>query len=261
LKIGYVQTNPLFGEKVQNFKQVKGLLNEVKADLLVLPELFATGYTFASKNEVKLLSEEIDGPTLNFLKSLSQKTGAILIGGFAEKDGENFYNSAMVVYDKKLIGIYRKIHLYNKEKKWFLPGNKYPEVFKVNEVNIGVMICFDWFFPETIRTLALERADIIAHPSNLVLPYCQKAMQTHCLVNRVYAITSNRIGREQRGEDDFFFTGGSQITSINGEILSSAQNYDADVAIVEIDINKARNKQLNLYNNIFEDRHPEFYRL
>ena len=86
-------------------------------------------------------------------------------------------------------------------------------------------------------------------------------METRCLVNRVYAITSNRIGREQRGEDDFTFTGGSQITSYTGEILSSSQKNDIGIAVVEIDIEKARDKHLNLYNNIFEDRRPEFYRL
>ncbi|MBY9003507.1 MAG: acyltransferase [Candidatus Lokiarchaeota archaeon] len=261
MKIGYVQTNPLFGEKDTNFEQVNGLLEGMKADLLVLPELFATGYAFISKTEVESLAEEIDGPTFQFLKKQSQKTEAVLIGGFAERDGDKIYNSAMIVSKNKLIGVYRKIHLYYKEKEWFSPGNKTPEVFNVKGVNIGVMICFDWFFPETIRTLALQGSEIIAHPSNLVLPYCQKAMQTRCLVNRVYAITSNRIGREKRGNDDFIFTGGSQITSYNGEILSSSQNNDINVAFVEIDIEKARDKHLNPYNNIFEDRRPEFYKL
>ncbi|MBY9017766.1 MAG: acyltransferase [Candidatus Lokiarchaeota archaeon] len=261
MKIGYVQTHPLFGAKDTNFEHVKGLLHGVKADLLVLPELFATGYAFISTTELQSLSEEVDGPTFQFLKEQSQKTGAVLIGGFAERDGDKIYNSAMSVYKNKILGIYRKIHLYYKEKEWFSPGDKTPEVFKVNGVNIGVMICFDWFFPETIRTLALQGAEIIAHPSNLVLPYCQKAMETRCLVNRVYAITSNRIGREQRGEDDFFFTGASQITSYNGEIISSSQNNDIGTDVVEIDIEKARDKNLNQYNNIFEDRRPELYRL
>ncbi len=260
MKIGYVQIHPLFGEKDANFEQVNGLLQGVKADLLVLPELFATGYAFISKREVQSLAEALDGPTFQFLKEQSQKTGAVLIGGFAEKNGDKIYNSAMSVYKNKFLGIYRKIHLYYKEKIWFSPGENAPEVFKVNNVNIGMMICFDWFFPEIIRTLALQGAEIIAHPSNLVLPYCQKAMQTHCLVNRVYAITSNRIGREERGDDDFTFTGRSQITSYNGDILSSSQDNETDIAVVEIDNEKARDKQLNLFNNIFEDRHPEFYK-
>ena len=114
-------------------------------------------------------------------------------------------------------------------------------------------------FPETARTLALLGADIIAHPANLVLPYCQKAMVTRCLENRVYAITANRIGEEKRGDDHFKFTGKSQITSYNGVVLSSAPNNEIHVDFVDIDITKARDKNLNEYNNLFEDRHIEFY--
>jgi predicted amidohydrolase len=102
-------------------------------------------------------------------------------------------------------------------------------------------------------------ADIIAHPANLVLPYCQNAMITRCLENRVFAITSNRIGVEKRGVDDFKFTGRSQITSYNGKVLSSALEAEEFVDIVNIDIKKTRDKNLNEYNNLFEDRRKEFY--
>jgi len=121
------------------------------------------------------------------------------------------------------------------------------------------MICFDWIFPETARTLSLLGADIIAHPANLVLPYCQKAMVTRCLENRVYGITSNRIGEEQRGEDFFKFTGKSQITSYNGEVLSSAPIDEPCISVVDIDINLARSKKLNEFNDVLEDRNPTLY--
>ena len=126
-------------------------------------------------------------------------------------------------------------------------------------VKVGIMICFDWMFPETMRTLALKGADLIAHPANLVMPYCQKAMVTRCLENHVFAITANRIGTEQRGDDKFIFTGGSQITSCKGELLSSAPKDDVYVDFVNIDVEKAREKELNVYNNIITDRRTEFY--
>jgi len=162
----------------------------------------------------------------------------------------------MIVSKNEVIGTYRKIHLYYKERLWFSPGNKPLRIYEVNKVKIGIMICFDWFFPETIRTLTLLGADIIAHPANLVLPYC---LTTHCLVNRVFAVTSNRIGNEVRGEDDFKFTGGSQITSYNGDILSSAPMDKVYIKFIEIDVIHTRDKKLNSYNDILNDRRPEFY--
>ncbi len=259
LKIGYVQTSPIFGEVTYNFDQVENLLSITKADLIVLPELFATGYTFVSKKEAESLAEKNDGKTAEFLIKLAKKTGAVVVGGFVEKDGNQIFNSSLIVSDKEVLGTYRKIHLYYKEKLWFSPGNKPLETYKVKNAKIGVMVCFDWFFPETFRSLALLGADIIAHPANLVLPYCQKAMITRCLVNRVFAVTSNRIGNEARGEDNFTFTGGSQITSYNGDVLSSAPKDKAHIDFVKIDVEKARDKNLNIFNDVIKDRRTEFY--
>jgi len=261
MKVGYIQNSPIFGEVEKNFSQINKLSSGVNADLIVLPELFATGYTFTSKEEAQEMAEGVDGITANFLKEISNKTGAVIVGGFIEKEGSNIYNAAIMVLDDNIIGTYRKIHLYFKEKKWFSPGNKPFEVHQVNGMNIGMMICFDWIFPESVRSLALLGADIIAHSANLVLPYCQKAMVTRCLGNRVFGITANRIGTEKRGQDEFKFTGGSQITAIDGEILSSAPVNEVLVDVVDIDVLNARNKSLNEYNNLFEDRKPELYKL
>ena len=259
MKVGYIQTSPDFGEKEKNFKQMEKIVRDIEVDLIVLPELFATGYTFVSKEEAQEMAEKKDGKTSNFLQNISQKTGAIVIGGFIEKEGSEIYNSSLMVFKEKVIGSYRKVHLYYKEKFWFSPGNKNLQIYKINGVNIGIMICFDWIFPETARTLALLGADIIAHPANLVLPYCQKAMVTRCLENNVFAITANRIGQEHRGEDKFNFTGASQITSIKGEILSSAPTDKISADFVEIDIKEARNKKINDFNDILNDRREEFY--
>ena len=160
VKIGYVQTSPIFGEITQNFKQVEGLLSSTKADLIVLPELFATGYTFISKGETESLAENIEGITAEFLKVIAKKTGAVVVGGFIEKDSDHIFNSSMIVSDSEVLGTYRKLHLYYKEKLWFSPGNKPLEIYKVKDINVGIMICFDWFFSETVRSLALLGADI-----------------------------------------------------------------------------------------------------
>jgi predicted amidohydrolase len=260
MKVGYIQTSPIFAEKEQNFENIDLIISKKEADILVLPELFATGYTFSSRKEVAMLAEGKEGKTVDFLKALAKKTKALIIGGYIEEFDEKIYNSAMIVSKKGVLGNYRKIHLYYKEKLWFEYGDTPLKVFKFKDFTLGVMICFDWYFPETARSLALLGADIIAHPSNLVLPYCQDAMVTRCLENKVYAITSNRVGGESRGEDSFKFTGKSQITSYNGEILSSAPRDDVFVDIVEIELEKVRDKSINIYNDIFEDRKVEFYR-
>ncbi|MGV9205384.1 MAG: nitrilase-related carbon-nitrogen hydrolase [Promethearchaeia archaeon] len=261
VKIGYIQTSSFFGEKERNFSEVDELSNNIKADLIVLPELFATGYTFISKEEAKEMAEDLNGKTSQFLQYLAEKTGSIVIGGFIEKDGERIYNSSLMVSKNEIFGSYRKIHLYNREKIWFSPGDRPFKVYETDKLNVGMMICFDWIFPESARSLALLGADIIAHSANLVLPYCQNAMKIRCLENKVFAVTANRIGREQRGEDDFHFTGGSQITGNKGEVLSSAPKKEPYVDIVEVDLADARDKNLNNYNNLIKDRTPEFYKL
>ena len=259
MKIGYVQTSPIFGELTQNFEDVEDLLGNTKADLIVLPELFATGYSFVSKKEAESFAEKSDGKTTEFLIKLAKKTGATIIAGFVEKNEKKIFNSSLIVSGKEVLGTYRKIHLYYKEKLWFSPGNEPLEIYNIKNAKIGVMICFDWFFPETIRTLTLLGAEIVAHPANLVLPYCQRAMTTRCLINRVFAVTSNRIGSEKRGDDNFTFTGGSQITAYNGDVLSSAPKDKVFVDFVEIDVQKARDKNLNIHNEVIRDRRTEFY--
>ncbi len=259
MKIGYVQTAPVFGAKEKNFKEVRTLLKGVKADLLVLPELFATGYTFTSKKEVLELAETGQSLTADLLKELSVSTGATLVGGFIEIDGVHVYNSSLIVSENKVLDTYRKVHLFNKEKLWFTPGDKPFKVYEIKGVKIGVMICFDWMFPEVCRSLALQGMRVLAHPSNLVMPYCQGAMVTRCLENRVFAVTANRIGTDNRGEDDFTFTGASQITGCDGRILSSAPIDKTQVSVVEIDEKLADNKMINSYNDVIRDRQTSFY--
>ncbi|MCX6243986.1 MAG: acyltransferase [Bacteroidetes bacterium] len=261
LNAGYVQTDPLFGQKEKNFAQVEDLLTSVKADLIVLPELFATGYTFTSKDEVRSLAEEASpgSDTFRFLSRLSIQTGAIIVAGFIEKEDDSIYNASMMVSNNELIGVYRKIHLFNKEKLWFSHGNKPLRTWKVRNLNIGMMICFDWIYPEVCRSLALQGAEVIAHPSNLVMPYCQAAMVTRCLENRVFAITANRIGKEQRGDDHFIFTGESQITAPDGSILSKSATCKTSVEFIQLDVSKATDKKINPFNDLLNDRRPELY--
>jgi len=262
LKVGFYQFNPVFGEMEQNVDKVVEKLYAVDADLIVLPELFSTGYQFTSKEEALELSEEIPfGYTSSRLSDLCHDKGFYLVAGMAERASGSVYNSAALFGPEGHIGTYRKTHLFYEEKLWFEPGDTGFLVFDIGEARLGLMVCFDWIFPESTRTLALMGADVICHPSNLVLPYCPDAMPFRCLENRVFAITCNRTGFEKRGgKERLTFIGKSEVVSPKAEILVRASDVGEELAVVEIDPTAARDKQLNRYNNLIDDRRPEFYK-
>jgi len=261
MRVGFFQFSPVFGEIKRNTEYVIERLSQAEADLIVLPELFNTGYQFVSKEEAVALSEEIpSGSTSVLLSEFCRDKGLYLVAGMAERSGNKIYNSAALFGPGGHIGTYRKTHLFYEEKLWFEPGDTGFLVFDVGEVRLGLMVCFDWFFPESVRTLALMGADIICHPSNLVLPYCPDAMPIRCLENRVFAITCNRTGIEERGgKERLTFIGKSEIVSPRGEILVRASDTEEELVVVDIDPATARNKQLNPYNNLITDRRPEMY--
>jgi len=262
IKVGFVQTNPEFGALEANLLQAKNLWGEHKANLLVLPELFSTGYQFQSLAEARNLSEPIpDGPTTRFLIDWARDAGITLVAGLAERDGKILYNSAVIVGPQGFIGKFRKAHIFDSENNFFQPGDLPFTVFDAGFAKIGIMICFDWRFPETARTLALQGADIIAHPSNLVLPDCPQAMITRCLENRVYAVTSNRVGSEKRAPGEALkFIGQSQVVDPDGFILVRTSQDREEAHVVEINLAKARNKRINGRNDLFADRREDLYR-
>lgn len=263
MRVGFYQFSPAFGKKEENLKKVFSSLEHADLDLLVLPEFFATGYRFVSKDEVAELSEEISqGATTEALSELSRKKGCYIAAGLPERDGVLFFNSAVITGPEGFIGTYRKTHLFFEEKLFFSPGDTGFKVWDTKIGRIGIMICFDWLFPESMRSLALMGADIIAHPSNLVLPYCPQAMPIRCLENRVFAITANRIGEERRKQGEpLRFIGSSLIVSPEGRILAKAPENEEALLIAEIEPETARNKNLNPLNNVFDDRRPEMYRV
>jgi len=260
---GFVQTSPLFGDPAGNQAAVQAMAASVRADLLVLPELFQTGYSFESWEEVERYAEEPDGPTGRFLRELAALTGGVVVAGFAERSGNRFYNSAMAVNHAGIIALYRKVHLFRNEKRLFSPGDMpfpvFTHHFPEGQARIGMMICFDWAFPEAARTLALRGAQIIAHPCNLVLPWCQRAMLTRSLENRVFTVTANRIGRETRGGGDLLFPGESQVVSPMGEILIRGTQTETGIRVVSVDPAASNDKHATPENDLFLDRRPEMY--
>jgi len=233
-----------------------------KTDIVLLPELFASGYVFENKEEVKSIAELADGKgkVLSAMREWSDIYNAAIVGGFAEYTDEGIYNSMAFVYGED-IKIYRKIHLFYKEKEFFLPGNIPFYVFDFKNTKFGMMVCFDWFFPESIRTLALKGAQVILHSANLVLPYCQDAMITRSIENRVFVVTANRIGCDEIPSEKQCFTGASQIVAPGGKLLFRTDADKELVVTIEIDPEEAISKEINKYNDLFKDRRTEMYDL
>lgn len=261
MRVGYLQFDPVFGEVTRNLDLVEARVEQAEADLLVLPELCATGYQFVSREEVFRLAEPVpDGETTKRLVDLAARRGMTIVAGLPERAGAQCFNSAVVVGPKGVLGCYRKTHLFFEETLWFTPGDSGFHVWDIGLAKVGVMICFDWYYPEAARTLALQGADIIAHPSNLVLPHCPDSMVTRCLENRVFSVTANRIGSEARGgKDPLTYIGMSEVVGPHGRILHRAPRESEELTIVEIDPAEARMKVLNPYNDLLRDRRPALY--
>lgn len=260
MKAGFIQFDPLFGEVQKNIDKAARLIEPLDADVIVLPEFFNTGYLFVSKQEAAGLAEEIpDGPTTEALCGIARRKNTHLVGGLIEKAGGRLYNSAVLVSPQGHVATYRKLHLFNEENLWFSPGDRGFEVYDIGSCKLGIMICYDWIFPESVRVLAMKGAEVICHPANLVLPFCQDAMITRCLENRVFAVTANRTGSEQRGGKTFRYTGRSQITGPSANILCRAGVDTEETGVAGIDLALARNKRLNPYNDLLGDRRASFY--
>ena len=261
MRVGYFQFDPAFGEVKRNLDRVSERLAQAECDLLVLPELFNTGYQFVSAHEARALAEEVPGgPTTSRLLELARDRRMHLVAGLAERAGDRVYNAAVLVGPSGLIGIYRKTHLFFEETLWFSPGDTGFPVFDIGRARVGMMVCFDWFYPESARTLALKGADLLAHPSNLVLPHCPDAMVTRCLENHVFAVTCNRIGSEERGgKKKLAYIGASEVVTPGGTILQRAKPDQEELAVVEIDPLEARDKRITPYNDLLAGRRPDLY--
>lgn len=261
ISVGYCQYQVAFGDWEANAHIVREAVGGLRGPgVLVLPELAFSGYDFPSRDSLAGLAEPFEGgPTRELLTDIAAQTGLVLVAGYAEREGGALYNSAMAVSPDGAAHNYRKLHLFNRETTLFDKGNLPPRAFDTPYGRIGMMVCFDWFFPEVMRCLALDGALLIAHPSNLVLPWCQRAMFTRCLENRVFAVTSNRIGTETLAGRSLTFTGASQVLSPKGETLIYAPVDASDTRMATIELSDAASKQLNEFNNLFADRRVEHF--
>ena len=217
MRIGLGQMELKLGDIDFNIKQTQEILDAArddKVDIVFLPELANSGYTFASKEEAMNWSEEIpEGPYSKSLIDWS-KNGGLVVAGINERTKEGLYNSAAIIGDGRHLATYRKYNLFDPEKRWFLQGPSDQLVFEYKNITCGVIICVEWRYPERTRKASELGAQLILHPVNSGARHydtmCDLASE-----NGVYIASANRVGQEH----DFKFTGGSAIFSPEGEII------------------------------------------
>jgi len=260
-RVAFVQGRPRFGHGEENLERGLALARTVEADLVVIPELWSSGYVFSSHEEVGALAEDAkDGLTARVLVAAAKRDHRHYIAGFPERSRGRTYNSALLVGPSGIKALYRKLHLFEREQEWFSPGDLPLAVHKVGAARVGMLICFDWRFPEAARVLSLQGADVIAHPSNLVFPNAQEAMRVRALENRVYTVTANRTGTEKRRGGTVPFTGQSQVVDPDGIVIARAGRAATVAMAVDCDLARARHKQLTKETALFSNRRPEHYR-
>ncbi len=257
MQLSIIQFTPIFGDIDKNIEQLTKLIEKVdEANLIVLPELASTGYKFKDRDEAMTLSERAnDSRFLSFLSGVASRKSCYIVAGFNEREGEKLYNSSALIRSGGIVGVYRKLHLFWDEKKIFEPGNLGLPIFDTEIGKIGMLICFDWMFPEAWRTLALKGASVIAHPSNLVLPYCQSVTPSYSLINRIFIATANRLGTEQ----ELTFTGNSIITNPIGEVIAHGSTDKSEIVTAIFNPLLALNKKITPENDAFTDRRADVY--
>ena len=233
------------------------------ADVVVLPELVTSGYVFESTDEAAAVAITAEDALFSEWVAEAARGSAVVVGGFCEHGDDGLlYNSAAVVDGSGVLGVYRKTHLWDREKLFFQPGGEAPRVFDTAHGRIGVLVCYDLEFPELPRLLALAGAELIAVPTNWPLvdrpegerpPEVQIAMAA-ARVNRVFIACCDRIGTE-RGQE---WTAGTTLIDESGWVLAAQRGEGP--AQADIDLALARDKRLTDLCDALGDRRPELYR-
>jgi len=244
VKVAAVQIEPRLDEEDRILEKICNLIKSTAAEgasLIVFPELSLTGL-------MKTTSEIVPGPSTEVLATIAKEVGVYVVIGLLEKHKEKFYNTALLIGPSGIVGKYRKIHPWypSEDQIPVEPGDVGYPVFKTNIGNIGMMVCYDAWFPEPARVLALKGAEIIAVPSITGLHSAfDYILRTRALENHVWIVGANGIAALEEEGIVWRVIGRSQIVSIFGEVLAEASSEREETIYATIDVNAATlNKQL-----------------
>jgi predicted amidohydrolase len=267
LRVACRQLAPSVADPAANRELARAAVAEAVAAgarLVVLPELCTSGYVFESPDEARSVAQPAHGGALDEWAQEAARGDAVVVGGFCElgDDGE-LYNSAAVVDGSGVLAVYRKTHLWDREKLVFAAGDVPPPVVDTAVGRVGVVICYDTSFPELLRGVALQGADIVAVPTNNPvfprpegqLPQEVVALRAHAFFNRVFVACCDRCGTERGIE----FLGASLIADEQGWTMTDLALGREGLMTADCELERARDKRWNDRNDVFGDRRAEIY--
>src|SRR5262245_45728305 len=265
--IAACQLGPTLGDPAANRDRVEAAVTEAAgrgAQLVVLPELVSSGYAFQDRAEALASAEGVDGPTVQSWAQLAIDHGVVLVGGFCERSGEYLFNSAAVVDPSGVRAVYRKAHLWDRERLIFDAGNEAPPLVETPVGRLSTMICYDLEFPEWVRIPALAGAQLLAAPVNWPAspapagerPAEVVRIQANASVNRMAIVACDRVGVER----DVAWVGGSVVADADGWAVAGGwSREDEAVVMAEVDPAQSDDKRIGGLSDIHADRRPELY--
>jgi predicted amidohydrolase len=270
IEVACCQLAPRVGRVEENVECVRAAVAaavSAGAQLVVVPELATSGYVFRSVEEARRAAIRVDGPVLSGWAAEAARGSAVVVGGFCEQgDDGRLYNSCALIDADGVRAVYRKIHLWDEEPRWFTPGSAPAPVVDTHLGRIGLAICYDLEFPELTRGLALGGAELLAIPTNWPrdpswtgqAPLLVSLALATAYLSRVFVAVCDRGGVERGLE----FEGASVIAGPDGRILAGPPGAPADGAAVlraACDLRLARRKGTGTRNDAFADRRPDLY--
>lgn len=256
---------------------------DMGANIILLPELFENTYFCQERKyeSYKLAMPVSENAAVHAMSALARELHVVIPVSFYEKDGNGLFNSvAMIDADGSIMGVYRKTHIpddhFYQEKFYFTPGDTGFKVWNTAFCKIGIGICWDQWFPEAARCMALDGAELLLYPTAIgsepiletdSMPHWRRCMQGHSAANIMPVVAANRIGTEEvnpceenaNQSSALMFYGSSFITDETGEILQSASRDKEEIILQEFDLDKIDENRLSW--GVFRDRRPECYRL
>ena len=234
------------------------------AQIIVLPELTNSGYVFTSVSEVQERSTTLDGEIIAQWKEIAHKHDVVIVAGLALSVESRLYNASVIIDKSGLLGWYAKAHLFGEEHQFFKSGEKPPLVVNTAHGRIATMVCYDVEFPEWVRLAMLDRAALLAVPTNwpnlgqLIhgTPMEAVRVQAAASVNKMVAVAADRSGAE-RGHS---WVSSSVITDFEGNIKAIAnRESEDDVQILVADVELPTDTSITPKNDVRKDRQPDLY--